>query len=91
MKNTKQIDLRRDNLRRLIQQHDGPAALARRLGYKNAAFLVQMAGPHPSRPVTERTARGFEEKLKLPSGWLDAAPDAATPPVAASAAAEANC
>src|SRR5438105_2529020 len=71
MKGNKQNDVRRDNLRTLIHQHDGPAALARRLGYRNAAFLVQMAGPNPSRPVTERTARDFEDKLGLPAGWLD--------------------
>ncbi len=71
MKSSKQNDVRRDNLRTLIQQHEGPAALARRLGYRNAAFLVQMAGPNPSRPVTERTAREFEAKLGLPSGWFD--------------------
>src|SRR5213595_2263992 len=83
MKGNKQNDVRRDNLRTLIQQHDGPAALARRLGYRNAAFLVQMGGPNPSRPVTERTARDFEQKLGLPAGWLDrveAAPPAAVPP-----------
>jgi hypothetical protein len=79
-----QNDVRRDNLRILIQQHDGPAAMARRLGYRNAAFLVQMAGPNPTRPVSERTARGFEEKLGLPPGWLDrAAPPSAPLPAPA--------
>src|SRR5256885_11273821 len=80
MKGNKQNDVRRNNLRTLIQQHDGPAALARRLGYRNGAFLVQMAGPNPTRPVTERTARGFEQKLGLPAGWLDRAE---SPPLAA--------
>jgi hypothetical protein len=79
MKSNKANDVRRDNLRHLVRQHDGPAALARRLGYRSAAFIVQMAGPHPTRPVSERTARGVEEKLGLPAGWLDR-PDAAPAP-----------
>ena len=62
--------VRRDNLRKLIQQHGGPTALARKLGYKNAAFLVTVGGPNPTRSVTERNARSIESKLGLPS--LDA-------------------
>ena len=77
-----QNDVRRENLRHLIRQHDGPAALARRLGYRNGAFLVQMAGPNPSRPVSERTARAFEAKLGLPTGWFDDAQRAASTPSA---------
>lgn len=70
------------NLRRLISERGGPAELARVLGYSNASFLVQMAGPNPMRAVTEKTARAFERKLGLPEGWLDAsAPVAATPDV----------
>jgi len=65
--------VRRDNLRKLIHQHDGPSALARKLGYKNAAFLVTMAGPNPTREVTETSARKIEAKLGLPPHSLDAA------------------
>jgi hypothetical protein len=64
-------EIRRDNLRKLIAQYDGPAALGRKLGYSNASFLVQMAGPNPTRGVTEKRCREFEEKLDLPKGWFD--------------------
>lgn len=67
-------DQRRENLRSLIKQWDGPGPLATKLGYSNASFLVQMAGPNPSREVTEKTARAVEQKLDLPALWLDTAP-----------------
>lgn len=65
---------RRENLRRLIEQWDGPSNLAIKLGYSNASFLVQMAGPNPIRDVSERTARKIETKLDLPRGYLDKKP-----------------
>jgi hypothetical protein len=65
---------RRTNLRNLIERWHGPLLLARKLGYSNASFLVQMAGPNPSREVTEKTARKTEEVLGLPAGWLDENP-----------------
>lgn len=69
-------DYRRENLRNLISAWDGPLALAKKLGYANAAFMVQMAGPNPSRPVSERTARMIEEKLDLGSEFMDRRPSA---------------
>lgn len=74
------FDNRRENLRRLIEQWNGPAALAGKLGYANASFLVQMAGPHPNREVTEKTARKIEAALGLPPNWLDGKPDARPAP-----------
>ena len=68
---TKINDHRIENLRRLMREHDGPSALAAKLDYANGSFLVQMAGPNPSRPITEATARKIEEKLKLPVGYMD--------------------
>jgi hypothetical protein len=65
------VEVRRANLRRLIADWNGPAALAERLGYANSSFIVTMAGPKPTRSVTEKTARAFERKLELPSGYLD--------------------
>lgn len=59
------------NLRKLIQEHNGPSALAKKLGYSNASFIVQMTGPNPMRSVTEKTARSFEKKLGLSTGALD--------------------
>jgi hypothetical protein len=65
---------RRSNLRNLIEQWYGPLALAKKLGYTNASFLVQMCGPNPTREVTEKTARKTEQALGLPAGWMDDAP-----------------
>lgn len=64
-------EVRRENLRKLIAQWGGPKALGHKLGYKNASFLVQMAGPHPSREITEGTSRKIEHALDLPAAWLD--------------------
>lgn len=63
--------IRRANLRHLFQSYGGPTALAEKLGYSNGSFLVQIAGPNPIRPLTEKTARKIEEKLKLETGWFD--------------------
>lgn len=52
-------------------QQRGVNELARQLGYANASFLSQMAGPNPIRAVTEKTARRFETRLGLPAGSLD--------------------
>lgn len=67
----KRSDNRRENLRRLIAECDGPKELATKLGYKNSSFLVQMAGPNPTRDVTEKSARKIEQKLGLEDGSLD--------------------
>lgn len=61
------LDYRRENLRKLIEQWGGPLPLSKKLGYANASFLVQMAGPHPTREVSEKTARTIEMKLELPT------------------------
>lgn len=65
------LDHRRANLRKLIDEWNGPLPLARKLGYANASFVVQMAGPNPSREVSEKTARMIEDKLGLDALWLD--------------------
>ena len=62
---------RRENLRALVEQWGGPLPIARKLGYSNASFVVQMCGPNPTREVTEKTARKIESALGLPEGWLD--------------------
>lgn len=77
---SKSNDHRLTNLRRLIDDAGGPSSLAKKLGYSNASFLVQMAGPNPMRKVTEKTARAFEEKLGLPAGYLDQPSGASAPP-----------
>jgi len=63
--------LRRLNLRQLIADHGGPTNLALKLGHSNGSFLSQLAGPNPTRPVSERVARHIEQALDLPLGWLD--------------------
>ena len=74
------FDFRRENLRNLIQAWNGPLALAKKLGYKNAAFLVQMAGPNPTRMVSERTARMIEDTLDLGIEFMDRRPSAQSAP-----------
>lgn len=74
-------EVRRENLRKLIAQWGGPKALGLKLGYKNASFLVQMAGPHPSREITEGTCRKIEQTLDLPAAWLDHAQEGNGNPV----------
>lgn len=64
-------DKRRDNLRELMHTWGGPTSLAKKLGHANGSYLAQLAGPHPSRDVSEKTAREMEVKLGLTLGWLD--------------------
>lgn len=64
-------DTRRDNLRSLIHQWGGPTSLAKKLGHSNGSYVAQLAGPNPSREVSEKVAREIEHKLGLPLGWLD--------------------
>lgn len=64
-------DIRRQNLRTLIEQWGGPTALAIRLGFTTGSYLAQLAGPNPTRVVGERAARSIEAQLRLTPGWLD--------------------
>lgn len=64
-------DTRRENLRRLIGQWGGPTSLSRKLGHANGSYLAQIAGPNPSREISERVAREIEGKLGLPVAWMD--------------------
>jgi hypothetical protein len=64
-------DTRRVNLRALINQWGGPTSLSRKLGHSNGSYIAQIAGPHPSREISEKVAREVESKLGLPIGWLD--------------------
>lgn len=71
-------EIRRARLRRLIEEYGGPLNLARRVGQFGASYLTQLAGPHPTRVISEKFARKVETALKLPPGWLDT-PDSAPP------------
>lgn len=64
-------DTRRDALRQLMQTWGGPTSLAKKLGHSNGSYLAQLAGPHPSREISEKVAREMEAKLGLPLGWMD--------------------
>lgn len=65
------FEIRRDNLRRLMEQWGGPTSLAKKLAHANGSYLAQLAGPHPTRDVSEKTAREIEHKLQLPDRWMD--------------------
>ena len=65
------FDIRRENLKALMAQWGGPTSLARKLGHSNGSYLAQLAGPNPSRDVSEKVAREVKGKLTLPAGWLD--------------------
>jgi len=64
-------ETRRANLRRLMADWGGPTSLSAKLGHSNGSFLAQLVGPHPSREISEKVARGIEAKMGLPLGWLD--------------------
>lgn len=74
---TSQINqLRRENLRRVIDQRGGATKVSQQLGYRSASFLSQLVGPKPTREVTEKSARRFESDLGLEQGSLDRPADA---------------
>lgn len=64
-------DTRRENMRNLVHQWGGPTSFAKKLGHSNGSYVAQLAGPNPSREISEKVARDMETKLGLPIGWLD--------------------
>ena len=54
-----------------MEQWGGPTSLATKLGHANGSYLSQMAGPNPTREVSEKVARKVEKILSLPTMWLD--------------------
>jgi hypothetical protein len=67
-------ELRRDNLRLAVNYlfNGSFAALALRLAV-DPARITHLIGPNPVATISEKTARGIEEQLQLPAGWLDLA------------------
>ena len=63
-------EIRRQNLR-VLMKRDGAGKLSEQLGYRQSSFLSQMAGPNPTRDITEKTARAYEKQLGLSPGDLD--------------------
>jgi hypothetical protein len=74
-------DIRRENLRSL-KAKEGAQSLAKRLS-RPSSFISQLAGPNPSRVISESNAREFEELLGLEPGSLDRDPAAGQPKPAA--------
>lgn len=62
-------DLRVLNLRTLSAQWGGPSSLAKKLKLSGPSYISQLIGG--TRPITEKTARKFEQQLGLAAGWLD--------------------
>lgn len=73
---SKTNDRRIANLRRLRARFIQQEELAKALDW-TAPYVCQLIGPHPSRPISERTARKIERRLGLPEGALDAEPGTA--------------
>lgn len=65
------FEIRRENLRRKIREAGGPGSLTMQLNLSNPSYLSHLAGPTPSRVITEKTARKVEALLGLPQYWLD--------------------
>ena len=64
-------EVRRQNLRRLVNEHEGMTHLAKRLGLGRGAYISQLLTTPPVRKISEKTARKWERMLRLPEGWLD--------------------
>lgn len=64
--------VRRENLRRLIDQMHGPTAVAKRLGFGGPSYVSQMAAG--GKPITEKTARKIEQKMGFPQFSFDTEP-----------------
>lgn len=71
------------NARLAIERAGGVGQVAAKMGYANASFLVQMFGPNPTRPASEKTVRKMETVLGLPAGSLDKTQSVQLPPAAA--------
>lgn len=64
-------DVRRANLRRVVHELGGHAAVAKRLKLSGPSWVSQLI--QGMRPFTEKTARKFEKGLGLKNGSLDMA------------------
>jgi len=67
-------EVRRRNLRRLVQDHEGMNNLARQLGLTKGAYISQLLSDKPLRTISEKVARKWERTLGLAYGWLDGDP-----------------
>jgi DNA-binding transcriptional regulator YdaS (Cro superfamily) len=58
------------NLRAVCARYEQQNDVVKLLGW-TPSYLSQLIGPNPTRPVSEKTARGIEAKLKLATGVLE--------------------
>ena len=68
---SKLFNVRKDNLRRLAEEHGGAASLSKLIGYSNGSRLSQLIGTGAIEDISEKVARSIEQTLKLPEGYLD--------------------
>lgn len=66
-------EVRRQQLRRLVNEHEGMNNLAKKLGLAKGAYISQLLTNPPTRDISEKTARKWEKMLHLKEGWLDGA------------------
>lgn len=64
-------DTRRENLRLLCRRHGGKQKVALKLGHANASYISQLAGPNPTKKISEEVARDIEVKMDLEPGCMD--------------------
>ena len=64
-------EIRRTNLRRLVSEHEGMNALAKKLGLSKGAYISQLLTNPPVRSISEKTCRKWEAALGLSPGWMD--------------------
>ena len=50
-------EVRRQNLRRLVGEHEGMGKLSAKLGLTKSAYLSQFLMDNPARTISEKTAR----------------------------------
>ena len=53
-------EVRRSNLRRLVEENEGMNNLARRLGLTKGAYISQLLTDPPVRTISEKSARKWE-------------------------------
>lgn len=66
------MDIKAIRVKRLtafVQEHGGPAAVAREFSDVDASYLSQLINGH--RSFGEKSARNFEEKFNLPAFYFD--------------------
>lgn len=74
---SKLTQVRRDNLRALIEREGGPSSLAKKLGHSGPSYLSQLV--NGKAPITEKVVRKIEQQLALREFTLDAAPGEGVP------------